>query len=206
MPAAIRRAGRDRQQRFHQRPQLVRHEVLDESCHGVRSCQTSPIGAKRRLNGPQGRLLVEHDPDLGRPIAAPLERCASCLASTWPPSARQVEIGRRAEQPRGMATTSARQPLHQPDQPQQPKCRPDGHHQPHPPAQLGPPRRRTPNAQHPPDLHRGHQHLGDAHRHQQPTHRGGIMPPPPTCSRGMRSRRGRPSTVPSQEARVRSTA
>jgi hypothetical protein len=81
--------------------------------------------------------------------------------------------GRRAEQPRGMNTTSARQPLHQPDQPQQPKYRPDGHHQRHPPLQLGPPGRRTPNAQHSPDLHRGHQDLGDAHRHQQPAHRDG---------------------------------
>jgi hypothetical protein len=72
-----------------------------------------------------------------------------------------------------MTTTPALQALHQPDQPQQPKCRPDGHHQHHPPLQLWPPRRRTPNAQHPPDLHRADQHLGDAHRHQQPIHCGG---------------------------------
>jgi hypothetical protein len=42
MPAAIRRAGWDRQQRFHQRPQLIRHEVINEGRHDARSCQTFP--------------------------------------------------------------------------------------------------------------------------------------------------------------------
>jgi hypothetical protein len=103
---------------------------------------------------------------VGRPGRHP-GRGGSRLARPW------FSRGRRAGEPRGMTTTSARQPLHQPDQPQHPKGRPAGHHQPHPPLQLGPPGRRTPSAQHSPDLHRGHQHLGDAHRHQQPIHRGG---------------------------------
>jgi hypothetical protein len=40
VPVAVRRAGRGWQQRFHQRPQLVRHEVVDESRYGVGSCHT----------------------------------------------------------------------------------------------------------------------------------------------------------------------
>jgi hypothetical protein len=38
--AAVGRAGWDRQQGRHQCPQLVRHEVVDEDCHGAGSCHT----------------------------------------------------------------------------------------------------------------------------------------------------------------------
>jgi hypothetical protein len=52
VPAAVGRARRGRQQRFHQRPQLVRHQVVNKGRHGLGSCQTYPKGAKRRLRGP----------------------------------------------------------------------------------------------------------------------------------------------------------
>jgi hypothetical protein len=111
-------------------------------------------------------VMLRRLAELAVQAAIQAEEEAACHARAPHSAAAQWE-------PRGMTTTSARQPLHQPDQPQQPKGRPDGHHQPHPPLQLWPPGRRTPGAQHAPDLHRGHQHLGDAHRHQQPIHRGG---------------------------------
>jgi hypothetical protein len=39
-------------------------------------------------------------PGLGRPIAAPLERCAqSCFASTWPPSASWPHAAERQRRP-----------------------------------------------------------------------------------------------------------
>jgi hypothetical protein len=44
MSAAIRRAGRGWQQRFYQRPQLIRHQVFDEGRHSAGSCQTSSKG------------------------------------------------------------------------------------------------------------------------------------------------------------------
>jgi hypothetical protein len=49
VPAAVRWAWWGRQQGRDQRPQLVRHEVISQGCHGARSCQTVPKGAKRRL-------------------------------------------------------------------------------------------------------------------------------------------------------------
>jgi hypothetical protein len=50
VPAAVGRARWGRQQRFDQRPQLVRHEVVSKGRHDRGSCQTNPKGAKRRLS------------------------------------------------------------------------------------------------------------------------------------------------------------
>ena len=50
MPATIGRARWGREQGLDQRPELIRHEVISKGCHGPRSCQTNPKGAKRRLS------------------------------------------------------------------------------------------------------------------------------------------------------------
>jgi hypothetical protein len=50
VPAAVGRAWWRWQQRLYQRPQLVRHEVVNEGRHGAGSSQTDPKGAKRRLS------------------------------------------------------------------------------------------------------------------------------------------------------------
>jgi organic hydroperoxide reductase OsmC/OhrA len=49
--AAVRWTGRGRQQRLHQRPQLVGHEVVNKSRHGARACHTVLKGAKLPLSG-----------------------------------------------------------------------------------------------------------------------------------------------------------
>jgi hypothetical protein len=38
------------QQRLDDRPQLVRHEVVNKGRHGTGACHTQPKGAKQRLN------------------------------------------------------------------------------------------------------------------------------------------------------------
>jgi hypothetical protein len=50
MPAAVGRARRGREQGLDDRPQLVRHEVINKGRHGLGSCQTNPKGAKRCLS------------------------------------------------------------------------------------------------------------------------------------------------------------
>jgi hypothetical protein len=49
MSAAVGRARWGREQGRHQRPMLIRYEVIHKCRHGAGSCQTTPKGAKRRL-------------------------------------------------------------------------------------------------------------------------------------------------------------
>jgi hypothetical protein len=42
MPAAIQRAGWSRQQRLDDRPQSVRHEIVNQGHHDAESCQITP--------------------------------------------------------------------------------------------------------------------------------------------------------------------
>jgi hypothetical protein len=51
VPAAVGRPRRRRQQGRHQRPQLVRHQLISKGRHGMGSFQTDPKGAKRCLIG-----------------------------------------------------------------------------------------------------------------------------------------------------------
>ena len=49
VPAAVGRPGRGWQQRLDDRPQPVRHQVVNENRHRVQACHTVVKGAKRRL-------------------------------------------------------------------------------------------------------------------------------------------------------------
>jgi hypothetical protein len=62
MSATVGRARWGRQQGRHQRPQLVRYEVVSKGCHGCGSCQTNPKGAKRRLSAVQAASPVARVP------------------------------------------------------------------------------------------------------------------------------------------------
>src|SRR4029453_4809334 len=65
--------GGGRAARARPAPQLVRHEVISEGCHGAQSCQTDPKGAKRRLSD-RPHVLVEP------PVLVRVHRSNKCRA------------------------------------------------------------------------------------------------------------------------------
>jgi hypothetical protein len=85
-PPALRRAGRGRQQRFHQRPQLIRHQLIDEVVM-ERILLDLPQGAKRRLR-------IERDTELLMAIFAhswapsDVPAARACFSDRW------VSLGR----------------------------------------------------------------------------------------------------------------
>jgi hypothetical protein len=81
VPAAVGRARRGREQGRHQRPELVRYEVVSKGCHGAGSCQTNPKGTKRRLSAGRaasGLGVGRWSGDLGR-----LQDDLVAMRSSW---------------------------------------------------------------------------------------------------------------------------